>query len=122
MDRNNIINYIKDYYAVSPEYPWYDLPNSAVFRRPDNAKWFALIMDVARDKLHLSGEGIEDVINLKCDPELVGALQLSEGYLPAYHMNKDKWITVMLNGTVPYEDVTKLIDLSYALTAKKSRK
>ena len=55
-------------------------------------------------------------INLKCDPEL--ALQLREKYdavLPGYHMNKQHWNTVVLDGTIPSNEVLLWIDNSYTL-------
>jgi predicted DNA-binding protein (MmcQ/YjbR family) len=55
-------------------------------------------------------------VNLKCDPDL--ALELREQYLgikPGYHMNKKHWNTVMLDGSVAYEDLLKWTDHSYDL-------
>lgn len=36
-----------------------------------------------------------------------------------YHMNKNKWITIRLDGSVPDDEIKNLIDLSYQLTADK---
>jgi predicted DNA-binding protein (MmcQ/YjbR family) len=55
-------------------------------------------------------------INLKCEPEL--ALELREEYpsvLPGYHMNKQHWNTVFVDGSVPRNLIEEWIDLSYAL-------
>lgn len=55
-------------------------------------------------------------INLKCDPEL--ALHLREAYgavLPGYHMNKRHWNTIVLDGSIPDEDLMSMIDDSYSL-------
>lgn len=40
------------------------------------------------------------------------------GILPAYHMNKEHWITILLDGTVSKEKICELIDISYELTGK----
>ena len=59
---------------------------------------------------------------LKCAPEY--AIELRERYpeiAPAWHMNKKHWISVILNGTVPFELISALIDNSYELTNKKGR-
>lgn len=70
--------------------------------------------------------GLEDKplrLNLKCDPEL--ALHLREVYdavRPGYHMNKKHWNTVILNGTIPYEEICSMIDDSYALVVKTLKK
>ena len=47
---------------------------------------------------------------------LIGSLRLKEGFFPAYHMNKEKWITIFLDGTVPKNEICDLLDLSYDLT------
>lgn len=121
--RNKINDYIKDQYAVSPEYPWPKYNGHAVYRHNDNKKWFALIMDVGRDKLGLSGNGFISVINLKIDDVFLRDIIIKEdGIMPAYHMNKQHWITVLLNGTVPEDKVIALLDVSYNATASKRRK
>ena len=38
------------------------------------------------------------------------------GFLPAYHMNKEKWITVLLDGTVDKAQIMDLLNMSYELT------
>lgn len=87
------------------------------FRNGSNRKWFALVAEVERDKLGLKGEDKVSLINLKCDPVFIGSLLNGKGYLPAYHMNKKTWITVLLDGSVPEEEVRDLIHLSYELVS-----
>ena len=41
---------------------------------------------------------------------------------PAYHMNKKSWITILLDGTVPFENIKQQIDESYAITASAKEK
>ena len=55
-------------------------------------------------------------LNLKCDPEK--AIELREQYnavLPGYHMNKQHWNTIMLDGNVPDKLIRQWIDHSYDL-------
>ena len=69
-------------------------------------KMFAL---VGLDKHPLS-------VNLKCDPER--ALELREQFesiLPGYHMNKQHWNTVILDGSIPLPLLLELNDHSYNL-------
>ena len=65
----------------------------------------------------MSWENGEPRINLKCDPE--EAILLREKYpesvLPGYHMNKQLWNTVVLNGELTPKQVLQFIDESYAL-------
>ena len=79
-------------------------------------------MRVKRQILGLDGEGFIDVMNVKCDPILVGSLRLKNGFLPAYHMNKDKWISILLDGSVSKEEIFPLIDESHSLVMPKAKK
>jgi predicted DNA-binding protein (MmcQ/YjbR family) len=59
-------------------------------------------------------------INLKCDPD--NALYLREKYkdkiLPGHHMNKKHWNTVIIDGSIPENEIYKMIDESYSLVYK----
>lgn len=123
MMRDIVFNYIKKKYRVLPEYPWRKYDMNAVFRHSDNNKWFALVMEVGREKLGLpAGEDV-DVVNLKIDdPFFKDVLLKEDGILPAYHMNKFHWISVLLDGTVAWERVYELIDMSFAATASTKKK
>ena len=119
--KEQIFAYVREQYGVEPDYPFSVAPTYPVLRHAGNRKWFALLMDVPREKLGLKGAGPVDVINLKCDT-LSGVLRQQPGILPAYHMHRDSWVTVLLDGTVPAEDIFPLIDLSYTLTAPKPKR
>ena len=60
-------------------------------------------------------------VNLKCDPD--GAWLTREQYPNAvfggYHMNKRHWNTVLLNGTVPWNELRDFVDESYQLVVAK---
>ena len=43
-------------------------------------------------------------------------LRGQRGILPAYHMNKEHWITIVLDSPFPEEEIYNLINLSYDLT------
>ncbi len=120
--RERMARHIQDRYAVEPEYLWARYPNYAVFRQPANRKWFAIIMEVARKSVDLPGDGTADVMDLKCGPVLVGSLLAQEGFCPAYHMSKSLWISVLLNETVPDEQIFPLLELSYDSVAPKIKK
>ncbi len=121
--RQKVFDHIKKKYNVAPEYPWKMYPGNAVFRHADNKKWFALVMDVTGDKLGLSTADYVDCINLKIDDLLFRDMIIREdGILPAYHMNKLHWITVLLDGTVPEERVFDLIHMSFLATASAKKK
>ena len=121
--RETVFAYIKKKYKISPEYPWANYDSNAVFRHGDNNKWFALVMGVEKNKLGFSESGYVDVINLKIDDMMFrDILVQKDGILPAYHMNKQHWITVLLDGTVDEAEVYDLIDASFVATASKKKK
>lgn len=114
--REEIIAYAKEEFNTNPDYPWAKSPTYAVLRHQNTGKWYALIMDVKENKLGLTGDKSIEIINLKCDPELNSLLRSKEGVLPAYHMNKEHWITIKLNSSFPRNELFNLIALSYELT------
>ena len=60
-----------------------------------------------------------EFFNAKCDPEY--ATELREQYTgikPGYHMNKQQWNSIMMDGSVPDNLAYKLIDDSYDLIVK----
>ena len=121
--REIIFDHIKNKYNVSPEYPWAKYESNAVFRHADNRKWFALVTDVRKDKLGQHGDEYVDVINLKIDDMIFRDMLIQQdGILPAWHMNKTHWITVLLDGTVPQDTVFDLIDMSFMATASTKKK
>ena len=122
MNREELEAYILNHYSTEPDYPWADTPRAAVFRHAGNRKWFALVMEVPRDKLGLPGTEKFDIVNFKCDPILISSLRGETGIFPAYHMNKASWITASLDGSVPVETIELLLDVSYELTKPKIRR
>ena len=42
--------------------------------------------------------------------------------LPAYHMNKEHWSTVVLDGSIPAEEIERMTQMSFDLTAPRRRK
>ena len=117
-----IFAYVKQTYQVEPDYPVPNAPTYPVLRHRDSRKWFALLMDVPRSKLGLPGAERVDLLNLKCAPAMAGSLRTQPGILPAYHMNKKTWTTIVLDGTVGAEELQKLLTVSRVdARADKSR-
>lgn len=76
-------------------------------------KMFALV-SIDRDPLS---------INLKCDPDDAIILRSQfPAIKPGYHMNKDHWNTVVLDGSLDPRLLLKLIDDSYRLVVKTMSK
>ena len=82
-------------------------PNVAVFKVRD--KMFATLVEP---------EGIP-YSNLKCDPQ--EALMLRDIFpevKPGYHMNKQHWNTVQLDGDMPRGEIERMMDNSYTLVVR----
>ena len=122
MTRDELTRYIFDTYSVEPDYPFPGDNTSAVFRQAGNRKWFALVMNIPAQKLGLPSENRIDIVNMKCDSVLIGSFRGLPGLFPAYHMNKESWITAALDGSAPDETVKTLLDMSYQATLPKVRK
>lgn len=69
-----------------------------------------------RSKLGIAELGKIDFINLKNDPNLITSLRREPGILPAYHMNKEHWLTALLDGSVDTELLKALIETSFEMT------
>ena len=46
---------------------------------------------------------------------------MQPGFLPAYHMNKQNWISIILDGSVPDDKIFPLLELSYDSVVPKRR-
>ena len=86
------------------DYPFGD--DVAVFKLA--GRMFALLrMDVTPEWL-----------NLKCEPHLAVALREQyDAIKPGYHANKRHWNTVVLDGSVPENELLDMIDDSYRLVS-----
>lgn len=121
MNKADLTKYISELYSVDAEFPWTQYPDYMVFRHSNNKKWFAVIMNVPKEKLGLSGTEMLDILNVKCDPIAVGSFRLEPGIYPAYHMNKNSWISVALDGSADDQKIKMLLDMSFELTATKQK-
>ena len=121
---NRITAEIARRYGEKPDFPWEE--NFGVFRFPENRKWYGLIMDIPLKKLTHddADEELVNVMNLKINGPSPEELFCRPGIYPAYHMNHQKWLSVLLNDTLSDEEVLGLIDASRQsiLPKKKSLK
>ena len=85
---NRISQAIKDKYGDDPEFEWNKFPGYATFRNKNSKKWYAIIMNIDKNKLLKNSTGEVEVINIKLNPKEVEDLLKQEGFYPTYHMNK----------------------------------
>ncbi|NLQ16651.1 MmcQ/YjbR family DNA-binding protein [Marinomonas sp. M1K-6] len=108
---NNLV--VKEYLLSKPEavedYPFDD--HTAVFKV--HGKMFALLIRYQGRQL----------LNVKCSPD--HAIELRDIFtdvIPAYHMNKRHWNSVVLAGDLPLGEIQRQIDHSYSLVVKGLKK
>lgn len=78
-----------------------------------------LVFKVGEKLFLLIGLDEASSFNVKCDPEL--AVDLRERYSevkPGFHMNKQHWNTVQINGSLTLKQLKDMIDHSYELVFK----
>ena len=121
MKRKELEDYIVNRYGTVTEHPWEQYPEFSVFRRTDNRKWFAVIMEIPKSKIGIEEEGNINVVNLKSDPLLIGSLLFDSGIHPAYHMNKNHWVSALLSDIS--DDLLKyLVNISFDITKSNLKK
>ena len=118
MTKQQFLEYCRDAYGTTADYPFDEDSLTAVLRHGDNRKWYAIVMRVSRRKFGLDGDEVIDVVNLKLPIEMHGSFGASEGVYPAYHMNKLHWISVLLPDA-PDDVVSFLTNASFEATRSK---
>lgn len=109
MKKEEIIKYCLSLPNTYEEQPFPEDTFSTTMKHRKNNKWFALIMKV-KNKLYL---------NVKTNPNYSNILRSTYDYIiPAYHMNKEHWNTIVVEENVDVELVKELIKQSYDLTKK----
>ncbi|MBS7006767.1 MmcQ/YjbR family DNA-binding protein [Anaerostipes sp.] len=110
--RDEVIAYCMSLNQVYEDYPFHD-SNWTVMRHETNKKTFAYIFE--RDG-HIW-------VNIKCDPEWISVWRETyDSVVPAYHMNKKYWNSIILDGSVPDKDIKRMIGESYDLIRASIRR
>lgn len=120
--RKRIEKYITSEYGISPDHPWHEYPNYAVFRNANNRKWFGLVMNVPAYRLGMDGDAILDVINIHCPIDIVATILPDGTFAPGYHMNKASWTTIILDGRLDDGQIIPLIDESFKSVMPRTRR
>ena len=112
-----ILSFAEKRWGERPEFLWRQFPDYAVLRRKDTGKWYALVARLAADKI---GNGRNDTIE-------IANLRRTEGmdgprFLPAYHMNKKTWATIVLDGTIESGKLLRLVTASRDAAALNHRR
>ena len=113
-----IISYVYSKYGDELEYLWKKFSDNAIWRRKDNQKWYGAILTVKANKLGLNSDANIEILDLRIKTEEIEGTIDNKSFFTGYHMNKKHWYTVLLDGSVSTEEISKRIDESYALAKK----
>ena len=106
MNKEEIIKYCLTLENTYKDCPFSDDFESVTMKHCKNKKWFTLLMNV-NNKLYL---------NVKTDPNYSDILRNTYDYIiPAYHMNKDHWNTIIIDEKVDEDLVKELIEQNMVL-------
>ena len=109
-------------YEAESDHSFEEDRSVTVFKRPDNKKWFAATKNVGCRSVGVDRGGRIDIVNLRLSPRDIAALRTHEGFRPAWRMNQNAWITILLDGSVTDEEILRCLDTSFALAGTKGRK
>ena len=120
--RKKLESYAKRTYHVEAERLPFNNEDYAVFRHINSGKWFAVFIVKTRREFGLEGDGDTEVVSLKIRDRLLSDMLMKQpGYLRGYPSSKWNWTTIVLDGTVPFEDICKWLDESYDATKSKTK-
>lgn len=120
--RNQVLDLAAGQYGGVLEHSWPDKsPNFVTLKHPVSMKWFGLVADIPGRYIGMPEVELVDVMNVKADPLLISSLVGQNGFHPAWHMNKQHWITVRLDGSVSLDQIQALMDMSFGLVAPKRK-
>lgn len=109
-----IMNFITSTFGDKPEFLFED-SDTAVFRKGERKKWYAVIMRISKRKLGVDTDELVEVLNVKLSPNEIALIVDRVSYFPAYHMNKKHWCTVLLDYSLDSDEVFYRIGQSYNL-------
>ena len=117
-EAKEIICYIKNKYQDELEYLWEKFPENAIWRNKQNNKWYGLILTIEENKLGIKGNKKIEIVDLRYPKDDIKNILDNKKIFKGYHMNKNNWITIKLDGSVTLEEIYNLIDISYDISLK----
>ena len=121
MTKTELEAYIESAFGISSDHPFARYPDISVYRHIGNRKWFAAQMTVPKTTIGIKEDGMIDIVNVKCDPEVLRSFHGQTSIYPAYHMNRNHWLTVALDGHTDNSTMEFLLGISYDLTKGKKK-
>lgn len=120
--RESLDAYTKENYGIDPEILPFSHEDYEIYRHMETGKWFAVFIVKDRYVFGLKGEGKAEIICVKIkDPIYAEYLMDQPGYLRGYPSKNWNWVSVILDGIVPFDDIRRLLDESYEATISKTK-
>ena len=120
--RERLDAYVRENYGIVPEILPFSKEKYEIFRHSDTGKWFAVFVEKEQSVFGFDGDGTAEILCVKPrDPYLADFLLSQPGYLGGYPSKSWKWLSVVLDGTVPFEEICNLLDESYRATKAKGK-
>lgn len=76
-------------------------------------------MVITKDKLGIDSNDEIEIIDLRYPKEHIHVIIDNIHIFPGYHMNKNNWITIVLDSGFESSAIYKLVDNSYQLSLHK---
>ena len=114
----DIICYVSEKYGDELEFLWDKFPDNAIWRRKDNEKWYGALLTIKASKITLDRDTMIEILDLRIKPEDIETTIDNKRFFMGYHMNKKHWYTLLLDGSIPTEEICRRIDESYLLAKK----
>ena len=119
--REQLDAYVMEKYHIFPEILPFSHENYAIYRHTDTGKWFAVFIVKERREFGLPGPGKAEVVSFWIrDRMLADLIAQQPGYLRGYPARNWNWTSAVLDGTIPFEDICRWVDESYAATESKA--
>lgn len=104
---NRLVAYVMSEFSDTYDYP-FEGSDAISFRYPQNQKWYAVFMNIAREKLDLGNEDWSKddkekqitIVNIKVHSHKLDWYLSHDGVYPAYHMGKKTWVSLVLDETL----------------------
>lgn len=120
--REQLDAYVKQKYGVVPELLPFSHEDYSIYRHTRTGRWFAVFIVKERREFGLPGNGNAEIVCFKIrDNMLADVLAQQPGYLRGYPSRKWNWLSAVMDGTVPLEDICRWLDESYEATKSKTK-
>lgn len=121
-----VLSQLKARYGEEPDFPFKDL-TFGVLRQSGSTAWYALFFDVAPGKPFPNASDADStetapMVNVKVSPETRERLLEFSDVAPAWHMNKQHWVTLRFDASLSDAFILEAIEESRRLVGIKKTK